>query len=135
MTDTDRTNATLLCGERWPYELEPASSINAGFGWLAPDGTFYGCDYGQHSIAAAHIAIRVLGMADDMSHHDARTAGYRLLGKQNWVHVSHIGANGISMETDDFRHATQAQLDAIMVWCSEHNLELPQKVALELQFR
>ncbi len=77
------------------------------FGWLSPEGYFYGCTYGNHILLGMHLGRHFLG--DNMDDRD--------LEKRKWLHISPMGFFfGLGSGHKKYEHVSQRQIDALWDW-------------------
>lgn len=95
-----------------PVDVE-MNSLN---GWLLPDGDYYPCRYFGH-IALADALGATEGEAE-----------------KTWVKISNSEESPLGVQRGDIYPppggVTQAQLDAIFVWCERHGRKMPDNIVV-----
>lgn len=101
--------------------------ISAGFGWLAPDGRLYGCDYAHHFALAIDLIRKIRGLSpedwiDEISCDRPRQAD-DVLYKLGYMQLQD-GTCGYDWWPHDGK-PTQAQLNTIYEWVDYHESFVP----------
>lgn len=97
------------------------------YGLIAPDGTWYACEFGEHAALAGRIIMRnreafglsdheVLNMAYDWS-----GKGLDFLYKRGWIAIRNPSMGKTFLDMDETRTATKAQVNTIFDYISKFN--------------
>lgn len=97
------------------------------YGLIAPDGTWYACEFGEHAALAGRIIMRnreafglsdheVLNMAYDWS-----GKGLDFLYKHGWIAVRNPSMGNTFLDMDETKTATKAQVNTIFDYISKFN--------------
>ena len=97
------------------------------YGLLAPDGTCYACEFGEHAALAGRIIMRnreafglsdheVLNMAYDWS-----GKGLDFLYKRGWIAIRNPSMGNTFLDMDETKTATKAQVNTIFDYISKFN--------------
>lgn len=103
---------------------EPEVKAN---GLIAPDGTWYACEFGEHAALAGRIIMRnretfglsdheVLNMAYDWS-----GKGLDFLYKRGWIAIRNPSMGNTFLDMDETKTATKAQVNTIFDYISKFN--------------
>lgn len=97
------------------------------YGLIAPDGTWYACEFGEHAALAGRIIMRnreafglsdheVLNMAYDWS-----GKGLDFLYKRGWIAIRNPSMGNTFLDMDETKTATKAQVNTIFDYISKFN--------------
>lgn len=97
------------------------------YGLIAPDGTWYACEFGEHAALAGRIIMRnreafglsdheVLNMAYDWS-----GKGLDFLYKRGWIAIRNPSMGNTFLDIDETKTATKAQVNTIFDYISKFN--------------
>lgn len=97
------------------------------YGLIAPDGTWYTCEFGEHAALAGRIIMRnreafglsdyeVLNMAYDWS-----GKGLDFLYKRGWIAIRNPSMGNTFLDMDETKTATKAQVNTIFDYISKFN--------------
>lgn len=97
------------------------------YGLIAPDGTWYACEFGEHAALAGRIIMRnreafglsdheVLNMAYDWS-----GKGLDFLYKRGWIAIRNPSMDNTFLDMDETKPATKAQVNTIFDYISKFN--------------
>lgn len=97
------------------------------YGLIAPDGTWYACEFGEHAALAGRIIMRnkksfglsdheVLNMAYDWS-----GKGLGFLYKRGWIAVRNPSMGYTFLDMDETRTATKAQVNTVFDYIGKFN--------------
>ena len=97
------------------------------YGLIAPDGTWYACEFGEHAALAGRIIMRnreafglsdheVLNMAYDWS-----GKGLDFLYKRSWIAIRNPSMGNTFLDMDETKTATKAQVNTIFDYISKFN--------------
>lgn len=97
------------------------------YGLVAPDGTWYACEFGEHAALAGRIIMRnretfglsdheVLNMAYDWS-----GKGLDFLYKRGWIAIRNPSMGNTFLDMDETKTATKAQVNTIFDYISKFN--------------
>jgi hypothetical protein len=104
----------------WKYWNVPVSGNLSGTGWLAPDGTFYGCEYTEHdSLAKQIVAV----------FYEELTGYVERLENEGWVRLQ----TGFVILRGN--KLTQAQLNTLQDISQQPTINLLEKAHLEQAIR
>lgn len=97
------------------------------YGLIAPDGTWYACEFGEHAALAGRIILRnreAFGLSDhevlDMAY-DWSGKGLDFLYKRGWIAVRNPSMGNTFLDMDEARTATKAQVNAVFDYISKFN--------------
>lgn len=97
------------------------------YGLIAPDGTWYACEFGEHAALVGRIIMRnreafglsdheVLNMAYDWS-----GKGLDFLYKRGWIAIRNPSMGNTFLDMDETKTATKAQVNTIFDYISKFN--------------
>lgn len=97
------------------------------YGLIAPDGTWYACEFGEHAALAGRIIMRnretfglsnseVLDMAYDWS-----GKGLDYLYKRGWIAIRNPSMGNTFLDMDETRTATKAQVNTIFDYINKYH--------------
>lgn len=108
-------------------DLIPIQHQLTEYGLIAPDGTWYACEFGEHAALAGRIIMRnretfglsdheVLNMAYDWS-----GKGLDFLYKRGWIAIRNPSMGNTFLDMDETKTATKAQVNTIFDYISKFN--------------
>lgn len=104
--------AAVMSGESDAKQLLPDKEFAAEYGWVLPDGRYYGCLYFEHKTLASRLMAEA--GVDDGGDPD-KTAG-----RLNWVKIHRAPFNDWPEVTPCGSRTTEAQRDAVGRWAAKH---------------
>lgn len=95
------------------------STYSSPYGWISPDGDFYGCQRTEHR-ATADALCRQLGLDD--------SRGESALENVGWCKVTDSCLPPFEVLILAEKGFTQAQINVIQAWCEKHGKGVPRNV-------
>ena len=97
------------------------------YGLIAPDGTWYACEIGEHAALAGRIIMRnreAVGLSDhevlDMAY-DWSGKGLDYLYKRGWIAIRNPSMGNTFLDMDETRTATKAQVNTIFDYINKYH--------------
>lgn len=97
------------------------------YGLVAPDGTWYACEFGEHAALAGRIIMRnreAFGLSDhevlDMAY-DWSGKGLDFLYKRGWIAVRNPSMGNTFLDMDETYTATKAQVNTVFDYIEKFN--------------
>lgn len=97
------------------------------YGLIAPDGTWYACEFGEHAALAGRIIMQnreAFGLSDhevlDMAY-DWSGKGLDFLYKRGWIAVRNPSMGNTFLDMDETHTATKAEVNTVFDYIGKFN--------------
>jgi len=96
--------------------IKPDKNLDYIYGWVAPTGDFYGCEYAKHEAIISLLYTQITKL-ESLSNDAILWAE-----KNNWIRISEgvLDNNSLFFNCIDFKKVTQSQLNTLFDYSVRH---------------
>jgi len=98
-------------------KIEPDKNVESIYGWVSPNGDFYGCGHARHYQLIQELCRQIMGDTYVEDHDSVQWAE-----TNNWVRICHNDWDGkLQFQCLDVNKLKQKQLDTLFDYSTHHN--------------